>query len=577
MPTSITDRGHEHVRAPLGEGGHGLLLGARAHLPVEEHDLEVGELGAVQPLVLGGGRARGERLGLLHQRAHDEGLAAGPKLLADALVGPRPLALAARHVGLHRLAAGRQLAQDSRVEIGVDGEREGARDRRGRQVQHVRLQAFRGLAVECRALTNAEAVLLVHDRDRQAVEGHVLLDQRVGPDDQRELAGGQLGQHVGAPRPRGRARQQRRGHRLPTEQALDRGEVLLRQRLGRCHQRGLHPVLDGAQHGGQRHDRLARPHLAHEQPLHRTLVGEIVEYLLDGAGLVAGRLERQALAQPAIGQIQRAVEGRRGRRGLANGAPAQERELQQQQLVEGQPPAPAGRVARGLGEVHGAEGRGAARQSLARAQARRQRLEDVGELVTVLAHERQDLRGGDPLRRRVVRDRVGAGDGVRGRCVALHAERVAAPVLAVQDQPRPGRVLALEPRLVEEGRLHRARGVGHRGLHERAHPAPAHRAAADIAHLHHDGRRLSRRERGHRAGLATVVRQVREQVADGLEPQRRGPPRGGRGSDPQRLGQARRARPSHRRAAQRVVVERVDGAERGEAGAGGGYAGHRGR
>ena len=238
-------------------------------------------------------------------------------------------------------------------------------------MQDVRLQAFRGLAVQRGALAHAEAVLLVHDRNRQAVEGHVLLDQRVGADDQRELAAGQLGKCIGAHRPRGRARQQRRGHGLRPEQALDRGEVLLRQRLGRRHQRGLHPVLDRAQHGGQRHDRLARPHLAHEQPLHRALFGEIVEYLLDGAALVAGRLERQALAQPALGQLERAVEGRRGRGGLAHGAPAQERELQQQQLVEGQPSAPARRVALGVREVHGAERGGAAGQSLAGAQARR--------------------------------------------------------------------------------------------------------------------------------------------------------------------------------------------------------------
>ena len=86
-----------------------------------------------------------------------------------------------------------------------------------------------------------------------------------------------------------------------------------------------------------------------------------MEYLLDGAGLVAGRLERQALAQPALGQLERAVEGRRGRGGLAHGAPAQERELEQQQLVEGQPSTPAGRIALGVREVHGRERRGAAR------------------------------------------------------------------------------------------------------------------------------------------------------------------------------------------------------------------------
>ena len=56
-------------------------------------------------------RLRLQRLGLLHERADDERLAAGAQLLADALVGARALALAAGDVRLDRPAAARQLAQ----------------------------------------------------------------------------------------------------------------------------------------------------------------------------------------------------------------------------------------------------------------------------------------------------------------------------------------------------------------------------------------------------------------------------------------------------------------------------------
>src|SRR4051794_11061568 len=81
--------GHEDVGAAGGEGGHGLLLVARAHLPVHEHTAEVLELGRLQALVLARRGARLELLGLLDERADDERLAPRAQLLAHALVGPR--------------------------------------------------------------------------------------------------------------------------------------------------------------------------------------------------------------------------------------------------------------------------------------------------------------------------------------------------------------------------------------------------------------------------------------------------------------------------------------------------------
>ena len=70
-------RGDEHVGAAGGERRHRLLLLARAHLAVQQHDAEVLELAAAQALELGRGGARLQRLGLLDQRADDERLAAG--------------------------------------------------------------------------------------------------------------------------------------------------------------------------------------------------------------------------------------------------------------------------------------------------------------------------------------------------------------------------------------------------------------------------------------------------------------------------------------------------------------------
>ena len=295
-------RGHEHVGAAGGEVGHRLLFGPRAHLAVHQHDLVVLELAAAQALELGGGGTRLQRLGLLDQRADDERLAAGVELLADALVGAGALAVGRGHEGLDRPPAGGQLAQHGHVEIAVGGQRERARDRRRGHVQHVGRQPGRRLAVERAALVDAEAVLLVHDRDREPVELDRLLDQRVRADQQFELPARQLAEQVGAAAGGRRAGQQRRLHELARHQLLQRREVLLGERLGRRHQRGLGARLDRAQHRVERDNGLAGADLAHQQPLHRAVRRDVGVELGHRAALVAGGRERQRIGEPAGGQ-----------------------------------------------------------------------------------------------------------------------------------------------------------------------------------------------------------------------------------------------------------------------------------
>ena len=117
--------------------------------------------------------------------------------------------------------------------------------------------------------------MLVDDDDGEAVELDRRLDQRVGADDESELARRELGQHVGPPRGRRRAREQRHRHQLAGHELGDGGEVLLGQRLGRRHQRGLHPLLDRAQQRVERDDGLARADVALQQPLHGNRAGEV--------------------------------------------------------------------------------------------------------------------------------------------------------------------------------------------------------------------------------------------------------------------------------------------------------------
>ena len=251
-------RRHEDVRLPRREALHRLGLLARAHLAVQQDDLEVLELRLAQPLELGRGRAGLQRLGLAHERADDERLAAGAQLLAQAVVGALALALARGDVRLDRLAAARQPAQRRDVQRAEAREAQRPGDRRRGHVQHVRGQPGRGLGVQRRALAHAEAVLLVDDGDREVGEHDGVLDERVRPDDERQLARRELAQRVGAPPGGGGAGEQRRGDERPGHERLQRREVLLGERLRRRHERRLAAVLDGAQHRVQRDDGLAR-------------------------------------------------------------------------------------------------------------------------------------------------------------------------------------------------------------------------------------------------------------------------------------------------------------------------------
>jgi hypothetical protein len=275
--------------------------------------------------------------------------------------------------------------------------------------------------------------------------------------------------------------------------------------------------------------------------------------------LVVGRRERERVCEPAARQLAGRLE-RPGARALAPPrAAAQQRDLEQQQLLERQPPAPALVVA----EVGGVERGGAVGQPLDRAQPRRQRLERLLRGAAPLARQREDLRRGQPVGGGIGGHlAVGGADRLAGRRVERDAEAVAALVLALQQQPRPRPVLALEPRLIEERRLHRPGGIGHHRLDQRLHPPAADRARADRAHLDDHRRRLLQRQLADRARRLAVARQVLEQVADRVQPEPLGAPGGRGGRDLERRGEPRRPRVARRAGGvEGVVGERLGGGE----------------
>ena len=84
------------------------------------------------------------------------------------------------HDGADGHATRRQLVDHRYVEVGIGRHRQRPRDGGRRHDQLVRhLFAVPALLLELHALLHAEAVLLVNDHQRQAVERHALLEQRM--------------------------------------------------------------------------------------------------------------------------------------------------------------------------------------------------------------------------------------------------------------------------------------------------------------------------------------------------------------------------------------------------------------
>ena len=269
------------------------------------------------------------RLRALDERADDVGLAPVVEVAAEA--GVRLGAPLLGHPRRHDRLAVRGRRGDLRDgEVAVDGEGERPRDRGRRHVEDVR----RPTLAEGGALLDAEAVLLVDDRHGEVGELDLTLDERVRPDGDPDVAGGDELVDGAALARRQARREQRDADAELRAELLDREEVLLGERLGRGHQRALPARLHGPEQRVQRDGRLARADVALEEPLHGRRAAEVGVDLGDRVLLRLGERERQRLAVPGrelAGERQRLRHER-----LALDRPPAERELQRQQLVERQ-------------------------------------------------------------------------------------------------------------------------------------------------------------------------------------------------------------------------------------------------
>ena len=206
--------GHQQVDLAGLEGRHHLVLLGRRQPAMHQTGTHLRQR-RLQLLARVDGVLQVQRLGLFHQRADPVGL--------PSLGHPAPHVLhhlvAARignQLGRHRLAPRRQLVDHRHVQISIEGHRQRARNRRRRHHQLVRQEAVlpgsglcrvlrspctlhlfggragipRALPAQRQPLRHAEAVLLVHDGQRQPGKDHRILDQRMRADQHVHLTGG---------------------------------------------------------------------------------------------------------------------------------------------------------------------------------------------------------------------------------------------------------------------------------------------------------------------------------------------------------------------------------------------------
>ncbi len=180
-------RGHQDAGAAGGEILHRLVALRRLHLAVDKADLVTEDL-RKRPGPIGrrrqihGFRFLDHRADPIDPRARRERPFQGGRHLGEAAQRDRP-----RVYG----RAARRLLGDARdLHVAINGKAEGPRDRRRRHHQHV--HCADALGRQHHALMHAEAVLLVDHGEQEVLERDVVLDHRMGADQDIDFARRQI-------------------------------------------------------------------------------------------------------------------------------------------------------------------------------------------------------------------------------------------------------------------------------------------------------------------------------------------------------------------------------------------------
>ena len=234
-----------------------------------------------------------QRLGLLDQRAHPISLPPFLDMLfdeTDHVVAP----VIGHQPRLDRRATGRQLVEHGYIEVGVIAHGQGARNRRRRHHQLVRVAA---LLAQGQALRHAEAVLLVDDSQAQFGEIDTVLDQRMSTDDQLRLSR-RRGQLFALGLGLQAARQPGHTHAQGLQPVTQFQVVLLGENFSRRHERCLPSCRNRLASSQRGDDGLAGPDIALQQPMHWVWLRQVGPDLGHRPRLRAGQAEGQAIEQP---------------------------------------------------------------------------------------------------------------------------------------------------------------------------------------------------------------------------------------------------------------------------------------
>ena len=214
-----------------------------------------------------------------------------------------------RDVGAHGQPVDRRRGDERQLAHARQGQLQRARDRRGRQSEHVHIVAE---LLQALLVGDAEMLLLVHHQQPQPLEIDGLAEQRVRAHDDVDVAFLEPGLDRRQLLPRDQPRGLRDAHGQPLEALREGGEVLSREQRRRHHHRHLEAVERSNEGRPQRHLGLAEAHIAAHQPVHRLAGGEIVEHRADAGGLVL----RLAIGKTGHELVECAL-GRRHHRRLA--------------------------------------------------------------------------------------------------------------------------------------------------------------------------------------------------------------------------------------------------------------------
>ena len=204
------------------------------------------------------------QLAVFHQRADPIGLPPfghGTLQVAHHLVHPR----GRNQRRAHRFAPRRLFIQHRHIHVAIAGQRQAARNWCGGHHQHI---GGRPLGPQFHALRHAKAVLFIDHRQPQVLKLHILLEHRMGADQNLHRAGGQARQLLRPLCALVAPCQQNKAHPGGGGQRFQPRKMLARQNFGGGHH---HPLPAGLYCDQQRQKGdqcLARSDIALQQPVH---------------------------------------------------------------------------------------------------------------------------------------------------------------------------------------------------------------------------------------------------------------------------------------------------------------------